>query len=125
MHHYICTAQADNNGSGRMEAVKIAFITKELNLTPEEAQKFWPVYNNYFEEIKKARQENANDVVNFEESVVNIRKKYKGEFKRVLSGDERVNRIFMVENNFRDRLRGEQQRRLQIRRMNPGGKHFR
>jgi len=29
-----------------IEALKIAFISKELELTPEEAQKFWPVYNH-------------------------------------------------------------------------------
>ncbi|WP_439879840.1 Spy/CpxP family protein refolding chaperone [Pontibacter sp. MBLB2868] len=30
-----------------IEAAKIAFITDRLNLTPEQAQKFWPVYNEY------------------------------------------------------------------------------
>ncbi len=32
---------------GKIEAFKIAFITKRLNLTPAEAQKFWPVYNEF------------------------------------------------------------------------------
>ena len=31
----------------RIEAARIALITKELNLTPEQAQKFWPVYNEF------------------------------------------------------------------------------
>ena len=29
----------------RMQSEKIAFLTAELDLTPEEAQTFWPVYN--------------------------------------------------------------------------------
>jgi len=29
----------------RVEAERIAFITKELDLSPEEAEAFWPVYN--------------------------------------------------------------------------------
>lgn len=29
----------------QIQSEKIAFITKEVDLTPEEAQKFWPVYN--------------------------------------------------------------------------------
>jgi len=29
----------------RVEALKIGFITRELSLSPEESQKFWPVYN--------------------------------------------------------------------------------
>ena len=35
----------------RMKAYKISFITSELNLTSEEAAKFWPIYNEF--EIKQ------------------------------------------------------------------------
>ncbi|MDP4184888.1 MAG: hypothetical protein Q8862_06975 [Bacteroidota bacterium] len=31
----------------RFKAQKISFITSNLNLTPEEAQKFWPLYNEF------------------------------------------------------------------------------
>ena len=34
----------------RIKAEKIAFITSELDLTPEEAQVFWPVYNQCWKE---------------------------------------------------------------------------
>lgn len=30
-----------------VEAAKVAFITDKLGLTPEQSQKFWPVYNEY------------------------------------------------------------------------------
>lgn len=30
-----------------IKSLKIAFLTDNLNLTTDEAQKFWPVYNNY------------------------------------------------------------------------------
>ncbi len=40
----------------RMEAIKIAYITKELNLTPEESAKFWPVYNKHHEKLKNLRE---------------------------------------------------------------------
>ena len=33
----------------KIKALKIAFITEELNLTSNEAEKFWPVYNKYDE----------------------------------------------------------------------------
>lgn len=33
----------------RIKTQKIAFITSELNLTVDEAQAFWPVYNKYEE----------------------------------------------------------------------------
>jgi Spy/CpxP family protein refolding chaperone len=31
----------------QIKAMKVAFLTSELNLTSEEAEKFWPVYNAY------------------------------------------------------------------------------
>lgn len=36
----------------KVEELKIAFITTELNLTSEEAQKFWPVYNEMADKMK-------------------------------------------------------------------------
>ena|SRR5690606_389851 len=35
----------------KIRALKIAFLTERLELTPEEAQSFWPIYNEY--EAKK------------------------------------------------------------------------
>lgn len=43
----------DNEWKKKMMSEKVAFFTVELDLTPEEAQKFWPVYN----EIDKERDE--------------------------------------------------------------------
>jgi len=31
----------------KIEAQRVAFITQELDLTPDEAKVFWPVYNEY------------------------------------------------------------------------------
>ena len=33
---------------------KVAFVTQQLQLTPEEAEKFWPIYNAASEEVWKA-----------------------------------------------------------------------
>ncbi len=41
-----------------IKALKVAFITTELNLTPEEAAKFWPLFNSFEDkqqEIKKQK----------------------------------------------------------------------
>lgn len=95
----------------RAEAIHVAYITKELDLTPTEAQKFWPMYNAYRDELRKVRQENRADQIAFEESAVNIRKKYKLEFKKVLIDDQRVNKLFTADVNFRQILRKELQNR--------------
>lgn len=33
----------------KIKALKVAYITEKLNLTAEEAQKFWPIYNTFDE----------------------------------------------------------------------------
>ena len=38
---------AQNPNLEKLNAFKIGFFTKKLNLTSEEAEKFWPVYNEY------------------------------------------------------------------------------
>lgn len=45
--------QPHNDWKQKMMSEKIAFLTMELGITPEEAQKFWPIYN----EVDKKRDE--------------------------------------------------------------------
>ncbi|WEK36421.1 MAG: hypothetical protein P0Y53_02820 [Candidatus Pseudobacter hemicellulosilyticus] len=91
-----------NAPGGRVEALKIAYITKKLNLSTEEAQKFWPVYNQYMAELKKVRQDaqaTKEKEIDSEEKVLKIRKKYNGEFAKALSS-EKVNSFFKAEKDF-------------------------
>ena len=44
------------NWQEKMMSEKIAFITMELQLTPEEAQVFWPVYNQINQKNKDAQK---------------------------------------------------------------------
>ena len=44
-------AQDKREHRERIKALKVAYITQELNMNSEVAQKFWPVYNQY--EVKK------------------------------------------------------------------------
>lgn len=41
----------------KIKALKIAFITENLDLTNTEAQKFWPVYNAFEEQMSALRDE--------------------------------------------------------------------
>jgi len=94
-----------------VEALKVAFITNHLNLNVEEAQKFWPAYNACFEELKKARQEKKDDVLAFEEAALNIRKKYKNDFKKALGSDDRVNKAMGADRAFMSMIKDELQHR--------------
>ena len=40
----------------KIETKRIAFLSDKLELTPEEAQGFWPVYNAFHDAMKEARQ---------------------------------------------------------------------
>jgi adenine-specific DNA methylase len=56
----LATLGAAAQGDGKkekIEALRVAFITKQLNLSGEESQKFWPVYNEYQDKLKAARRE--------------------------------------------------------------------
>ena len=37
----------------KLEAARVAFITNRLDLKPEQAEKFWPLFNQYNEERRK------------------------------------------------------------------------
>lgn len=117
LHSYICIAQTPYKGdSNKVEGVKEAYMGKELNLSPDESKKFWPIYKNYFSEIKQARKNYPNDEVAFEEKVVEIRKKYKGNFEKILNSNDRANRVFVSEKNLRDLFKKELQNRQRLKR---------
>ena len=65
---------------GSIFSLKKAFITKRLVLTNEEAENFWPIYYNYSSEMRMARMHRKEDVLEWEENILLIRKKYKIDF---------------------------------------------
>ncbi len=51
-------AQAQDQATrDKIEAARIAFITERLELTPEQAEKFWPLYREYQNQRESLRQE--------------------------------------------------------------------
>ena len=44
-------------GRERIESQRIAFITQRLHLSPDEATRFWPLYNEYRDAIKDMRDD--------------------------------------------------------------------
>lgn len=93
----------------RMRSLEIGYLTKELKLTPEEAQKFWPVYNKYKQELKSLS--NSDDELERQQQVLNIRKKYKKDFTEILDSG-RSQTVYDAE----DRLRVMVKKELEERR---------
>lgn len=104
--------QADG---GRLKALQIAFLTQKLNLKPDEAERFWPVFNQYQDELRSTRKNNKTlPQIEIDQKIVDIRKKYFQEFSRVLNKD-RADRVFKADNEFRDVIRKEVQERRQMK----------
>ena len=100
------------NGN-RLEVLKIAYITKRLDLSPEEAQKFWPIYNQYSLELKVARLKainNKSSEIELDENLLNIRKKYSTQFSQVLP-PPKVDAFFRSEKEFGHFVEKEMERR--------------
>ena len=103
----------------KIKAQKVAYITKELNLTVEEAQIFWPVYNElsdkledlrirkaalYSKEIKgrknipeKESMTIVDKYLGFEVAETDLKKEYHEKFKKVVQwGDEYVASLDLI-----------------------------
>lgn len=100
----IQVSQAQQNRDEKIQALKIAFLTERLQLTSAEAQQFWPVYNSYENEVRKIRKISSDgDVLENEEKLLQIRKKYSASFEKIL-GKEKTNTLFKAERDFRNIL---------------------
>jgi hypothetical protein len=95
----------------RLELFSIQFITKKLNLTPAEAEKFWPVYNEQKAASRNLMQTAKEDEIAFQEAMLVIRKKFKKDLMPILKSEERVNLALKVDRDLLNRMRNEMMRR--------------
>jgi uncharacterized protein HemX len=90
----------------QLEALKIAHITEKLALTPDEAQTFWPLFNQLeakMKVVRKQRRKNRKDTkinhdqmsdkelmasvekeFNFEQQEFDLKKEYNRKFSKIL-----------------------------------------
>ncbi len=114
-------AQGNND---KIEALKIAFITKRLNLSPEESQKFWPIYDQYEAEKRQNRISTIGSVkelkedgdftnaeaeiaitkfVEFKSKELDLVKKYITEFRKILPA-AKIAKLVTAEEKFKKML---------------------
>ena len=104
------------NPERRVENVKINYMRARLNLPPDQAAKFFPLYQEYQQELfnvrKLKRQNNLNSVdgqdqVNkelmYENEIVQIKIKFNNAFLKVLPPDK-VSELYKAEREFNDEL---------------------
>jgi hypothetical protein len=95
----------------RLELFSIQFITKKLDLTPAEAEKFWPLYNEQKAASRDLMQTAKEDEIAFQEAMLVIRKKFKKDLMPILKTEERVNLALKVDRELLNRMRNEMMRR--------------
>lgn len=108
-----------------IRAQKVAHLTTWMKLTPEEAEKFWPVYNQMDEELQAAKKERRQNQKQYRDSFkemseaeleklldqefvgrqaeLDIRKKYHTKFKDLI-GVHKTARLYKSEREFNTQL---------------------
>jgi len=98
----------------RIEAMRVAFITKRLDLNTKEAQSFWPVFNEYQDKLEVLRSSRRREMkiykgrleqlteqeaagfidaeLNFRQKELELQKNYFSRFRQVLP----VNKVAML-----------------------------
>ncbi|MBL7888073.1 MAG: hypothetical protein JNL24_00890 [Bacteroidia bacterium] len=102
--------------------MKIAFITQKLDLTPEEAQQFWPVYNQYHDKLQELRKKRkaefkehkdnfdnwsdkeieqlVDSEIAFKQKEIDLQKEYHAKYKAVLP-IKKVAKLYHAEEQFK------------------------
>ncbi|MFK8061283.1 MAG: sensor of ECF-type sigma factor [Polaribacter sp.] len=56
------SSQINKDSKEKIKALKAAFLTQELNLSAETAQKFWPIYNKHETKLDALRDKGRSEV---------------------------------------------------------------
>ncbi|UOQ96862.1 hypothetical protein MUN81_16635 [Hymenobacter sp. 5317J-9] len=103
---------------GQLENAKIAFITNRVSLTQEQAQKFWPLYNEFSAKRRELNRsgrllrrdvtdgmtdqqirDNFNQAFTMRQQELNLEKEYFDKFQKVISLRQ-VAQLFQAERDF-------------------------
>ncbi|HMS97477.1 MAG TPA: hypothetical protein PKA12_01980 [Saprospiraceae bacterium] len=103
----------------RIKSLKIAFVTEKLALTPDESEKFWPVYNQMEAEraslMAEKKSDFGDDITDKEaqlyitrhfdirEKEIQLERRYIDKFKTLLP-DRKVAKLLWVEKQFRQEV---------------------
>ncbi len=111
-----------------LESLKVGFITKKLNLSPDQATTFWPLYNEMTEKIdekKKQLKDKPNNFQNmseadakalilkrfeYEEEALRIKRDYFLKLAEKI-GSPKVVKLRITENQFKRKLLKEMRNR--------------
>lgn len=102
----------DKKGPGRpnranIEMFKTKFITDQLALTSQEAEAFWPVYNEYKNGMRTIYKEKKENEIELQEAMLTVRKKLASALKPILKSDTRINDALKIDKEFLKKMKNE------------------
>jgi len=98
-----------------VQGIKIAYMTRELKLSSDEAEKFWPIYYDYNDDLNSVRKQYKDNIVVLDEKIAETRRKYYQEFKKILNTEERANKVFLADRDFNIFIKKEMEERQRLR----------
>ena len=103
------------NGREKIKMLEIGYLTRQLQLSSNEAEKFWPLFNKYRKELRVVvKDKNINDDLERQQKALDIRKKYRKNFASILD-EERGRKVYEAEDRFKTMVRREMQQRIKAR----------
>ncbi len=98
-------AQGDEPDAGKraekIQALYAAYMTQQLNLSEEEAQKFWPLHKQFDNDIKGIDQNIPE--LDRQQAILDVKKRYQERFTKIL-GNNRTDAFFRKDMEFRKKL---------------------
>jgi len=108
----LTTASFAQDQGGRIPDRMQEYLQKRLNLSKSEADKFGPVFLNYFNELRKTNQEFKGDRLVLQQKIVDLKLRYRDQFKNIM-GEKRSNDVFQYERDFVDEVKKVRQERME------------
>jgi len=108
----------DDTGQGaKIRERMTEYIQKRLSLSKSEAEKFGPLYLDYFNEMRKINQEYKGDKLVLQQKIVELKLNYRDQFKTIV-GEKKSNDVFIYEREFINEIKELRNERSQNK---PGG----
>jgi hypothetical protein len=109
-------AQDDEGQGSKIRERMTEYIQKRLSLFKAEAEKFGPVFLDYFNQLRKTNQEYKGDRLVLQQKIVELRLNYRNQFKTIV-GERKSNDVFVYERDFINEIKEIRNERSQ----NKGG----
>lgn len=108
-------AQDEGPGEGKLREKMIEYIQTKLGLSRTEAEKFGPVFVDYFKELKRTNKDFKGDRLVLQQKTAELRLRYRDQFKPII-GEKRSNDVFTHEREFIEKVKDIRKERIEERR---------